>query len=338
MGTIPIGRYPVPMRANTRTLALVAVVALAGLAACGDDTTGNGGGGDGDDDRLVVAAAFFPLEEIARNVGGDLVEVLPLVPPGEAAHDYEPTPKQIAALESADLVVYLGDDFQPGIEKALESLPDSVRRLDLLEGLDLLPADAGDDHEEADEEDASEGDDHDHGATDPHVWLDPANMASMAATVAAALVELDPALASPVDTALGEYTDGLDALDASFTEGLASCESTLLVTGHRAFAYLAVAYGLTQVSIAGISPGEEPSAQTLEEVAALAAENGVTTIFFEENLPADLSRTVADEVGADTAVLDPVESPSSEQLDDGATYGSLMSANLAALRDGLRCS
>ena len=72
-------------------------------------------------------------------------------------------------------------------------------------------------------------------------------------------------------------------------------------------------------------------------IASIARENGVTTIFFEESLPIDLARTVADEIGASTAVLDPIESPSGDQLDAGATYVSLMTDNLAALRAGLGC-
>jgi zinc transport system substrate-binding protein len=91
------------------------------------------------------------------------------------------------------------------------------------------------------------------------------------------------------------------------------------------------------VSISGISPSEEPSAEALEEIAAFASTNGVDTIFFEENLPADLSRTVADEIGATTARLDPIEAPSTDQLAAGATYVSLMGDNLDALRTGLGC-
>jgi zinc transport system substrate-binding protein len=133
------------------------------------------------------------------------------------------------------------------------------------------------------------------------------------------------------------YLAQLDELDGAFRDGLAECDSRILVSGHRAFAYLAAAYDLDAVSIAGISPSEEPSAQTLEDVATFAKDNGVTTIFFEENLPDDLARTVADEIGATTAVLDPIESPSGDQLDAGATYVSIMTDNLAALRAGLGC-
>jgi len=283
------------------------VLATAGTACSADDA---------DDGKLVVAAAFFPIEEIVRRVGGSDVEVITLVPPGEEAHEYEPTPKQLTALSDADIVFYLGNGFQPGVEASLEALPRGVEVVDLLDTLPLLPADGGD---------------------DPHAWLDPDNMHTMTAVVAAELASEAPELGGAIAERAGEYADELATLDADFSDGLAFCDSRVLVTGHDAFAYLAAAYDLEAVSIAGISPSEEPSPQTLEDIAELAQERGVTTIFFEDNLPDDLSRTVADEIGADTAVLDPVESLSRDQLDAGETYVSLMRANLAALRTGLRC-
>ena len=165
------------------------------------------------------------------------------------------------------------------------------------------------------------------GGQDPHVWLDPQNMITMASMVADAL-----------RTDASGYIAELTELDESFRTGLANCRSCVIVTSHRAFEYLARAYGLTQIPIAGISPTEEPSAKTLEAVAKAAKDNDVSTIFFEENLPADLATTVADEIGATTAVLDPLESLSSDQLKAGASYISVMTENLAALRSGLGCS
>ena len=317
-------------QAHYLAVGLTAALALAApLAACAEDSAGEGAG------RLTVGVAFYPVEEVVHQVGGELVNIVTVVPPGEEAHEYEPTAKQLAALSEADVVFFLGNDFQPGVEHALESLPASVRRVDLLTGLEMQPIDAELGHSEAD---ASGEDEHAHEGDDPHVWLAPANMAAMAEAVATELATLVPADAAAFADAADRFAAELDVLDAEFTAGLASCDSTVLVTGHHAFGYLATAYGLTQMPIAGISPSEEPSAETLAEVAAFAADNGVTTIFFEENLPPDLARTVADEIGASTAVLDTVEALSREQLDAGEDYLSVMRANLAALQSGLRCT
>ena len=101
---------------------------------------------------------------------------------------------------------------------------------------------------------------------------------------------------------------------------------------------MAAEYGLEQIAISGISPSDEPSAKTLEAVARAATKHHVTTIFFENNLPADLSKTIADEVGATTDVLDPVESLSRDQLSAHANYVSIMEMNLASLVKGLGCT
>lgn len=319
-------------RTARRALALSAAALLAvSLAACSsDDETSSDG-------RLEVAAAFYPIDEIAQRVGGQLVDVVSLVPPGSEAHEFEPTPRQLADLENADVVFYLAD-FQPSLEKVIESLPASVQKVNLLDGITMrqigssLPGTDDTDDTDDTEHEAAEA-----GSDDPHVWLDPANMRIMAATVASVLEVASTTDAPAFEANAAAYTAELDALDDTFVAGLAQCDSEVLVTGHQAFGYLADAYGLTQVAIAGISPGEEPSAQTLEAIAEFASANDVTTIFFEENLPDDLARTLADEIGAATAVLSTLESLSSAQLDDGATYISVMEENLATLRASLGC-
>jgi zinc transport system substrate-binding protein len=287
-----------------RLSALLAALLAISATACSDD-------GGADDGRLQVTAAFFPIEEVVRNVGDDIVDLAALVPPGSEAHEYEPTPKQLAELESADVVFYLAG-FQPNLENAILGLPDSVEKVDLLDGITLLP-------------------------DDPHVWLAPSNMRTMAATVAMTLERLDPANGEAYEANATRFTAALTSLDESFVAGLAECDTDVLVTGHEAFGYLADAYGLQQVAIAGISPGEEPSAQTLEDVAAIAEANDVTTIFFEENLPDDLARTVADEIGVRTAVLSTLETLSGDEADSGATYVSVMETNLTTLRESLGC-
>ena len=120
--------------------------------------------------------------------------------------------------------------------------------------------------------------------------------------------------------------------------GLASCNSKVIVTTHRAFVYFADRYGLTQIPIAGISPEIEPDPKTLEAVAAAAKANNVQVIYFEEYVPPDLAETVAREIGATTDALSPVETIDDEGLANGADYDSVMRTNLASLKTGLGCS
>jgi zinc transport system substrate-binding protein len=307
------------MRTARQLIAAAAaiVVVFSGLGSCSSDSAATAPSG-----APVIAAAFYPIEELVRSVGGESVDIFTLVPPGQEAHDYEPTAQQVGKLQSAQVVFYLGDGFQPDVEKAVASLPDSVRKIDLLKSVNLLPV--------TDALQGTEGEVEGEvltGGNDPHVWLDPQNMITMAKVVAESL-----------HTDASSYVTQLQELDQSFTDGLAHCRSHVIVTSHRAFEYLAHRYGLRQIPIAGISPTEEPSAKTLEAVANAASANNVTTIYFETGVPADLAKTVADEIGAKTAVLDPLESLSSDQIDSGATYISVMTEDLATLRAGLGCT
>jgi zinc transport system substrate-binding protein len=129
----------------------------------------------------------------------------------------------------------------------------------------------------------------------------------------------------------------LRALDGEYREGLADCERRELVTAHDAFGYLGDRYGLEVIPIAGLAPEVEPTPRDLEEVAQLVEERGVTTVFVETLLSPEIGETVAREAGVGTAVLNPLEGLTEEELERGENYVSVMRANLEALRAGLGC-
>ena len=281
----------------------MSVLALV-LAACGGDA-----GGDGDGDGVSVVASFYPLAEVASRVAGDRADVENLTPPGAEPHDFELSTDDLDAIEDADLLLYLGDDFQPAIEEVTGRAGRAV---------DLLGS-----------EERIEG--------DPHVWLDPRRMTAMARAVHDALVELDPDGAGAYGENAERYVAELEALDADFEDGLADCERDTIVTAHAAFGYLTERYGLRQVAIAGLSPDAEPDPARLADVIDQVRAEGVTTVFSETLVAPDLAETLAREAGIDTAVLDPLEGLDDEQLEDGASYASVMRANLDALRLALGC-
>ena len=162
------------------------VLAWATAAGCGGQTAAASGRG-----TLSVAVAFYPLEEIVRNVGGEQVRVVDLTPPGGEPHDLDLTPERAADLERADVAFYLGQGFQPAVEKAVAGLPGRVAKVDLLSRIDLLPVTpvlTGTNGEVDGEELA--------GGKDPHVWVDPENMVALTTAVAETLDAADPAHAA----------------------------------------------------------------------------------------------------------------------------------------------
>ena len=274
-------------------------------------------------DRVSVVASFYPLAEAASKVGGDLVSVQNLTPPGVEPHDLELAPDDIEAIATADVIVYLGGGFQPAAEDALAEAEHAVT-VDALNAVATNAAPASE---------AEEG-----LTVDPHVWLDPARYEEIVRAVADALAKADPANEATYAANAQAYVAQIAALDEEFRTGLSDCERTTIVTSHEAFGYLADAYGLTQVGILCLSPESEPYPSRLSELKVLDEREGVTTIFAEELVSPKVAETLASEAGVQVAVLNPIESLTDAQEKAGEDYLSLMRENLDTLRKALDCA
>jgi zinc transport system substrate-binding protein len=272
--------------------------------------SGCGAGGGGASTRESVVAAFYPLAYAAQLVGGSSLDVKNLTPSGAEPHDLELTPRAVADIQRADVVLYVGHGFQPSVATAVKGA--AGRAVDLLDGLPL-----------------HSGEGQENGLTaDPHVWLDPLLYARIVRRVADALGRPARA-AAPIAR--------LRALDADYRRGLANCARKEIVTGHAAFGYLGERYGLQEVAITGLAPESEPTAKALARVVETVRRTKATTVFFETLLSPRLADTVAREVGTRTAVLDPIEGLTTSEQASGDTYFTIMRRNLAALRKALAC-
>jgi zinc transport system substrate-binding protein len=315
------------MRSSARAVvAGAAVLAAVTLAGCGGSPSAGGSGG-----KLDVVASFYPLEFIARTVGGDAVNVTTLTAPGVEPHDLELTPKQVGQIASAKLVVY-EKSLQPAVDEAVEQNAKDA-------GFDVAPAAqleaTGADFEEH-EEGAVKPASHTGGALDPHFWLDPIRYTAVVNAVTDKLAAADSANAdgykARAKTLLGE----VGKLDTEYKTGLANCKLKTFVTSHEAFAYLAKRYGLTMVGIAGFTPDAEPTPTRIEEVQKIVKNQHVTTIFYEELVSPKVAETIARDVGVKTAVLSPIEGLS--DANSSETYLSLMRENLSELRKANSCA
>ena len=264
-----------------------------------------GCGSDESAAESTVVAGFYPLawatERLASpggSDGGEALDVVDLTPPGAEPHDLELSPQDVQLVSDARLVVYVGGGFQPALEDAVAAREGP--------SLDVLPA----------------------GERDPHVWLDPVLFGDV-------VTELVGALGGGGDRS--GLARELEALHAEYRRGLRSCDSRALVTTHAAFGHLAARYRLEELSLAGSSPEAEPSPQQLEELVERVRESGASTVFTEPLVSDRVAETIAREVGAEVAVLDPLEGLSQERLDAGADYPSFMRENLATLREALGC-
>ena len=275
-------------------MCVIAAVSLF-VAGCG----GNGAPGAGE----TVVAAFYPLAFAAQHVAGPGVDVVDLTRAGEEPHDIELSPRDVARILDAKLVVYAGHGFQPAVEDAARE-----RRGPTLDVLDHVRL-------------RGTGDD-----VDPHVWLDPRRYAQVTRAIASALG--DEPRAEP-------FVRRLDELDRELARGLRRCDRRTIVTSHAAFGYLSQRYGFLQVPIAGLSPDVEPSAAQLAQVADFVKAHGVTTIYAETLVEPAFAETVAKSTGAQLARLDPIEGLTSTSA--GHDYLAVMRSDLATLRAGQGC-
>jgi zinc transport system substrate-binding protein len=300
-----------------RIRVLAALLALSVTAGCAGRAAASGFA----DGRLNVVTAFYPLRFLASQIGGGSVSVTDLTKPGAEPHDVELNPRQVGKIVDAGLVVYL-NGFQPAVDQAVAQEAQG-RAFDVASTVPLLPLATS----------ASETKDSTHGM-DPHVWLDPVRFATIADQIGQRLGQADPAHAADYTARARQMHAELDGLNTEMAAGLRQCTRHEIVTSHSAFNYLATRYGLTQVGITGISPEAEPSPQRMGKIAQQARATGTTTIFFETLVSPKVAETVAREVGARTAVLDPLEGLTKP----GADYFSVMRDNLAALRSALGCA
>ena len=272
---------------------------------------------------IKVVASFYPLYEFALHVGSNRVTVINTTPAGTEPHDFEPTSQDIASIHAANIFLYNGSGFDPWAEKIEEELTQKgVTVVNLSKHIDLL---------ENQEEDYEES------QFDPHFWLDPVLAQKEAEVIRDALIKADPVNENEYKANSALLIGMLSDLDKRFQVGLASCQLREVVTSHAAFGYLANRYNFKQIGISGLSPDEEPSPQRMGEIAQLAQEKKIKYIFFETLVSPKLSETIANEIGAQTLVFNPLEGLTEEEIASGIDYTSIMEDNLNNLKIALSC-
>ena len=270
--------------------------------------------------KTQVTASFYPLFFFAQEIGGEKVNVVNITPAGAEPHDYEPTPQDIFQIQKSKLLILNG-----GVEAWGDKIKDNLKSTNVLivtAGEGLLTNNLVENGEKS---------------IDPHVWLSPSLAKKEAQKILAGFMQIDSGNVEYYTMNEKKLESKLDALDSEYKLGLKNCQNKDIITSHAAFYYLASAYGLKQVPITGLSPDSEPSARQLADIANFAKQNNIGYIFFESLVTPKLSETVANEIGAKTLVLDPLEGIPQDNIDRGADYFSVMRSNLNNLEIALQC-
>ncbi|WP_373354663.1 zinc ABC transporter substrate-binding protein [Pseudoroseicyclus sp. CXY001] len=272
-----------------------------------------------------VATDIAPVQSLVAQVMGELGAPVQVLPPGASPHDHALRPSEAAALERADLVVWVGPELTPGLGRALDSLGAGAVSLPLLaaEGTTLRAFaeeaheeghddDHEEDHEEHDEHEdhGAHDDDDDHGhhheGTDPHAWLAPQNGAVWLEAIADSLSALDPeneatyrANAAAGAAAIAEATEVARAR-------LAPVAGARFVTFHDAYGYYTEAFALADAGAISLGDGAAPGPARLAALRAEVTEGGIACVFTEPAFDPGLAETLLDGTEAGTAVLDPL--------------------------------
>ncbi|MFB6362692.1 metal ABC transporter substrate-binding protein [Paenibacillus elgii] len=286
--------------------------------------------------KINIAVSFYPLYDFASKIGGDHVNVVNLVPAGVEPHDWSPKSRDIQNLSKSDLFVYLGAGFEGWVKDTLGSLKKDSKTVvvEASRGVELIPAmeeEHGDEHSQAKDDHG-----HDHGNTDPHVWMSPVNAKQMALNIKDALIQVDAAHKADYEANFKKLAERLDQLDGKYKSELAKVSKKDIVVTHQSFGYLAKAYGLNQKAIMRLAPDAEPTSKDMKNILQFIKDNQVKYIFFEELVSDKLAKTLAKDAGVETLVLSPLEGLTEEQATKGDDYVSLMENNLNNLIKALQ--
>ena len=287
----------------TRLPLLLLVPAL--LAACGPAE----GGSDAPlaERPVRVVATTSMIADLAREIGGDRVDVEGLMGPGVDPHLYRPRESDVARLVGADVVLYNGLELEGKMGEVLEQV----------EGRGIVAEPVA----EAVPEAALLAPAEFQGNPDPHVWMDVMLWSEVAAAVAATLADLDPAHAETYDANLLAYQARLDSLDAYVRERVAEVPEgrRVLVTAHDAFNYFGRAYGFEVRGLQGLSTATEAGTADVRDLAAFVAERGIPAMFVESSVSPRSIEAVREAVRARGAAVEIGGNLFSDALGDAGT-------------------
>ena len=263
-------------------LSVVAASAVLGAAGCGAGGAATHGGPV----DVVVSESF--LADIAQNVAGDRFTVRTLIPPGADPHSFEPTPKDVAAVVGADLVIINGGGLEGPLLDTLKNAGGTATMVDASAGLTTRTPRPGEPPLAA-------------GQTDPHFWLDPVLVETYVANIRDAFAKADPAGAAAYGANAAAYAAKLARLDSWIKAQVAQIppEERKLVMNHASHGYFADRYGLQVIGtvIPSVGTSESPTARQLGDLTAAIRNSGAKAIFVEVDENPQLARQIAAETG-----------------------------------------
>ncbi len=308
------------MKKTSKYLMLLILISL--LSACGADQKNSAN----EEGKLSVYTTVFPITDFAQKIGGEDVSVKSVYPPGADAHSFEPTPRDMKDIASADAFIYTGVGVEGFVTTAQKTLKnEKVVLIEAGAGIEFLHTEDNDHHD----------DEHEHGDIDPHIWLDPIFSIQIASTIKNALTDLNPSGKDKYEENFKNLKEQLEALNTEFMEVANSAKQKEILVAHSAYGYWEDRYGIKQISITGYSPTNEPSQKELKNIIDIAKEHNLKYILFEQNISSKIAETVQKETGTKSLTLHNLEAVTKQEIENNEDYFSLMRKNLDTLKKAL---
>ena len=328
------------------TLMLVAVLAVCALSGCGTSKSGE----DTKDKKIKIVTTIFPEYDWVMQILGDKADkadVTMLLDKGVDLHSYQPSTADIAKISEADVFIYVGGESDEWVEDVLKEAKN--KNLKVINLMDVMGDKAKEEEvkegmqpeEEEHAEEAKDGKEEEEVEYDEHVWLSLKNAKIFTKKIADVLSEVDKDDAKTYQANYESYAKKLDALDKKYAEAVASAKNKTLVFGDRfPFRYLVNDYGLDYyAAFVGCSAESEASFETVTFLAKKIDELGLGNVLTIEGKNHKIAKTVVDNTkNKDQKVLtmDSMQSTTSKDVKDGATYLGIMEKNLEVLKEALK--
>ncbi|NOX57594.1 MAG: zinc ABC transporter solute-binding protein [Planctomycetes bacterium] len=296
---------------NKIRFSTVASLCLLALAASGCRETSankNEAGTSKSDEPMRIYVSIPPLKFAAKAIGGDRVHVSTLLAPGQSPATYEPTPKQMVDLSKSKCLFAVGVPFETQVVSSIAASMPDLPVIDTT--INIVRRKATHRHSHA--HDASANHEQHAEALDPHVWMNPRHMRSIAERICSELCRLDPDGATLYTKRMSELRHSLDALDSKLTTALGALSNRRFYVYHPSLGYFADAYGLKQVAIE--RDGKEPTAKELIDLVARARKEGVRLIFVQPQFSQRAANSIAKQIGGAVVALNPLSENYIENL------------------------
>lgn len=269
--------------------------------------------------KLKVSVTFNAMKEFTEAVGKDKVEISTIIPDGTEPHDFEPKAQDLVGLSTAKVFVYSGLGMETWAQKAIQSANNpGLIAVEASKGVETIKStDAGAEKE--------------HGQYDPHIWISLKGAKAEAENIKDGLIKADPANRNYYEENCKGFVAKLDSLYQEYQKKFKSVKKKSFVTGHAAFGYLCRDFGLEQNSVEDIYAEGEPSAQQLAQLIQFCKIHNVKTVFAEDMASPEVSKTLANEVGAKVETIYTIESN-----EDSKSYLERIESDLSKIYSSLQ--